>query len=145
MSVFIMLDQLRWHRNSSRFQFADCICAKAALKMNYHHLTADYSVSKCLGLSTMIWFMKGRAYMAVPSTTSMTTQPTILSIFSTLVSVSTTLQAIDPPSECPTTMMFCYEKRCMISFRVSMASAQRVYIEKSELICFFEEPCPLRS
>jgi hypothetical protein len=64
--------------------------------------------------------------MAVPSTTSMTTHPTILSSFSVLVRVSTTLQAIDPPSECPTTITFCYEKRCSSYFNASIVSAHRV-------------------
>lgn len=87
---------------------------------------ADSSESKCLGLSAMIWFMKGSASIAVPSTTSMTMQPTMRSSFYKLVRASTILQAIDPPREWPTTTTFLSGKRCSSSLRVSMVSLQRV-------------------
>lgn len=90
---------------------------------------ADCSVSKCLGRSVMIWFMKGSASMAVPSTTSITMHPTMRSNFSTLVSESTILQAMDPPSECPTTTTFLSGKRCSNSFSASTLSEHRVSIE----------------
>jgi hypothetical protein len=107
---------------------------------------ADSRESKCLGLSEMIWFMKGRASMAVPSTTSMTTHPTMRYSFYRLVSASTILQAMEPPRECPTTTRFFSGKRCSNSLSTSMVSLQRVSIEKSSLLCcFFEKPCPFRS
>ena len=83
---------------------ADSIFLKVQLV--YPHLIADCRESKCLGLSAIIWFMKGRASIAVPSTTSITIHPTILSFFSTLVRISTIRHAIEPPKEWPTTTTF---------------------------------------
>jgi hypothetical protein len=77
--------------------------------------------------------MKGKAYIAVPYTTSITIQATILSIFSMFVKASTTLAAIDPPIECPTTITFLSGKRWSISFKVSIVYEHNVSIEKSSL------------
>lgn len=84
--------------------------------------------------------------MAVPSTTSMTTQPAILSNFSALVRTSATLPQTDPPSECPTNIIFLSANLPIISFRVSIVSEHNDSIDKSRLLLYFlEKPCPLKS
>lgn len=85
-------------------------------------------VSKCLGLSLRIWFINGNAYMAVPSTTSIIIQPTILGYFSLLVNISVTLHATDPPIECPIMTIFLSLYLSIICFNTSIVSVTIVLI-----------------
>ena len=146
MSIFLVLNKLRRYWYFSWFNFSKGTRSIAELFLIYLHFIADYRESKCLGRSEMIWFIKGKASIAVPSTTSIIIQPTILSIFSMLVKASTILAAIEPPIECPTTITFFSGKRCSNSFKVSIVSVHNVSIEKSSFwFYFFEWPCPFKS
>lgn len=90
--------------------------------------------------------MKGNASIAVPSTTSIIIHPTILYCFSLLVRISVTLQATDPPMECPMITTFFSWKRSINCFKTSIVSVTNVSIEKSSMFYdFLEYPWPLMS
>jgi len=90
------------------------------------HLIAAYWLSKCLGLSLRIWFINGRASIAVPSTTSIIIIPTILSSFYLFVKISVTLAQTEPPSECPINTKFLFGCFCICSFKISIVSLTKV-------------------
>ena len=90
--------------------------------------------------------MKGKASIAVPSTTSIIIIPTILGYFYWFVRISVTLAQTDPPIECPMRITFFVGCLCIIFFNISIVSLTKVPIEKSSrLVVFFECPCPLKS
>ena len=110
------------------------------------HLIAASGLSKYFGLSDRIWFMKGKASIAVPSTTSITTEPTILGYFSTLVRISVTRTDTEPPIECPISTTFLSGYLAIICLRTSIVSFTNVSMERSsKFLSFFDEPCPLKS
>ncbi len=67
--------------------------------------------------------MKGNAYIAVPSTTSIITHPTILGYFYLLVKISVTLLATEPPIECPTITIFLSWNRSITCFNTYIVYA----------------------
>ena len=82
------------------------------------HLIAASWESKCLGRSERIWFIKGNASRAVPSTTSIITHPTNRYYFSVFVRTSVTLAATDPPNECPIITQFLSGNLCKICLNI---------------------------
>lgn len=104
------------------------------------------SDSKWEGLSAMSCPIKGSAYNAVPSTTSITKHPATLSSFSTFVKVWTTLQAIDPPRLWPTITTFLSGNISITAFSVAVVKAQSDSIASpSSKGGHFEYPCAGRS
>ena len=70
--------------------------------------------------------MNGNAYIAVPSTTSMTIQPTILGYFYLFVNMSVILQQIEPPNECPTIITFLSLYLSITCFKTSIVYKHNV-------------------
>lgn len=82
----------------------------------------------------------------MPSTTSITTQPTILLSFYLFVNKSTIRHATEPPIERPITMTFFYGKFVITYFNTCIVYVTIVSIEKSSrFYVFLEYPCPLKS
>lgn len=103
-------------------------------------------LSKYFGLSERIWFIKGKASIAVPSTTSIITEPTILFYFSPFDNISVTLAHTDPPIEWPTKITFLSGYLFITSFKTYTVSLQRDYMDiSSKFLVFLECPWPLKS
>ena len=75
--------------------------------------------------------MKGKDYIAVPSTTSIIMQPTILLSFYLFVNKSTTRHATEPPIECPIIITFFYGNLAITYFSTCIVYITIVSIEKS--------------
>ena len=69
--------------------------------------------------------MKGKASIAVPSTTSIIIDPTILGYFYLFVKISVTLAQTEPPNECPTSTTFLSWYLFMIYFKIYIVSVTK--------------------